>query len=222
MILQGNYIHVLMFHGDTLPVQFWYIGLLRLCTSALRGSMSVSMVLYLVWLSYFSYHYCQMWGSLYYWGYFSLRSSWNSWVPSYPSEIITKKWAWHDFRKANFYLYLFSTFFDRVYGDYTENYPCVLKFHRYNTPSSLLVHGSITPVYFHPKRVIFPWIRFYNWYDFCTYLVTAVRCEAPVILGNPVLRSLPGTPGFQVPPTNSFGKSMGSLIVYLVASVYYL
>ena len=67
---------------------------------------------------------------------------------------------------------------------------------------------------------IYLWLLLDVLYDLCTATTTAVSHDTPVILGNPVLRSIPGTPDFLAPPTNFCGESMEHLIVALMHYVY--
>ena len=117
-----------------------------------------------------------------------------------------KSWDWSDFYSYLF-LYLFLLFYLHAGWTYRK---MVLVYWCETTsftdiswgycPCELTIHRDITPVYFCPTGGRCPWLRFYILYDFCTDLVTIGRCKNTVILGNPVLRALPGTPGFWVPP----------------------
>ena len=93
-----------------------------------------------------------------------------------------KNWAQSYLCKANFYLYLFSTFLTTCAVIIWGKYPRVLTFYGDTIPCALTIHRDTTTVYFCPMGGLSPWLKFYIWSDICTATVTAVICEAPVIL----------------------------------------
>ena len=106
------------------------------------------------------------------------------------------------------YLYLFLLFYSCV----CVNYPCVLTFHGVNILRALPILGASPPVYFCPTGDQYTCLWFYSLSEWRTDPVSDIIQETPINIGDPVLLSLPVTPGFWVPPTTYVLKFQKSLI----------
>ena len=70
-------------------------------------------------------------------------------------------------------------------------------FHGDTFPHALPIYLYNNPMYLSPMGNIYPLIWFYIWPNYFKDTFTSVIYETPIILGDTVLRDIPGTHGFQ-------------------------